>query len=357
MISLLDKYLCSTFVKKLCGIIISFLVVFIVVDVIDNIDKFIDSDIPLYEIMRYYILTIPWFISMGTPMAILLSSVLTFSVMQKDHEITAIKASGISIYRLSIPILLIGLVVSIGIFFFDNELVSNSLHSRQIIEDKYFPQSTKNTIKRNIIRQVDKNTTLSIKRFDHRTDIAYNASIQKMDGPNLVHRTDIPSMRYVDGQWKAEKYTQRNFNKENQYSYNTGSDTLLRIDIEPTTIIQKTIKPQEMNFWDLRKFVKRIKNNGINDPRWEVNLHFKTAFAFSSFLMVLFGISLSIRKPRSNAMIGIGYSILVIFLYYVIIKLGQVLGYNGTVSPFLSVWMANILFFLAGIGLLLKTRT
>ena len=76
MISLLDKYLSIAFIKKLCGITIAFLAVFIVVDIIDNIDEFIDSNMPLYEIMRYYILTVPWFISMGTPMAILLSSVL-----------------------------------------------------------------------------------------------------------------------------------------------------------------------------------------------------------------------------------------------------------------------------------------
>ena len=357
MISLLDKYLSFAFIKKLGGIIIAFLAVFIVVDVIDNIDKFIDSDMPLYEIMRYYILTVPWFVSMGTPMAILLSSVLTFSMMQKDHEITAIKASGISIFRLSIPMLIIGLIVSISIFFFDNKLVSSSLQSRQAIEDKFFPQNTKNTIKRNIIRQIGPHETLSIKRFDHREDIAYNASIQKTDGKSLISRMDIPSMIYTNGLWKIDTYTQRIFYKKNKYSYSAKSDTSIKIDIDPTTIIQKTIKPQEMNFWDLQKFVKRIKNNGINDPRWEVNLHFKTAFAFSSFLMVLFGISLSIRKPRSNAMIGIGYSILVIFLYYVIIKLGQVLGYSGAMSPFLSVWMANILFFFVGAGLLLKTRT
>ena len=143
MISLLDKYLSSTFVKKLCGIIISFLVVFIVVDVIDNIDKFIDSDIPLYEIMKYYFLTIPWFISMGKPMAILLSSVLTFSVMQKDHEITAIKASGISIRRIGLPIILSGIIFCFISFFFENIVVVKSIQKRFTIEKKLKPHDSK----------------------------------------------------------------------------------------------------------------------------------------------------------------------------------------------------------------------
>ena len=85
--------------------------------------------------------------------------------------------------------------------------------------------------------------------------------------------------------------------------------------------------------------------------------HFKTAFACSSLIMVLFGIALSIQKPRSNFANSIGLSITVIFLYYILIKLGQTLGYNNIINPFLSVWMVNILFLILGVNLFIKART
>ena len=357
MISVLDKYLLTSFIRKFIGISFSFLVVFIVVDIIDHLDKFIDSRMPLYEVSRYYILTLPWFICMGTPMAMLLSSVLTFSSLQKYHELTAIKASGLSVYRISVPMLIVGLIVSISIFLFDNKFVSNSLQERQEIEDEYFPSNNQKSIKRNVLIQMDKDIILSMNRFDHRTNTAHDVSLQYFDSSELVQRVDIPTLIWSDGIWNASDYYIRHFASGSVYVYTHGTDSIFNFDIEPMTIIQKTVKPQEMNYWDLKKFVDKIEDNGIRDPRWAVNLNFKTAFAFSSFLMVLFGSSISIRRPRSNVAIGIGSSVLVIFLYYLVIKLGQTLGYSGVVSPFLSVWSANLVFLIVGVLLLYRTRT
>jgi lipopolysaccharide export LptBFGC system permease protein LptF len=86
-------------------------------------------------------------------------------------------------------------------------------------------------------------------------------------------------------------------------------------------------------------------------------MHFKPAFACTSILMVLFGLSLSIRKPRSSLSMGIGISIFVIFLYYAGIKTGQSLGYQGVLSPISSVWLPNLIFFLTGLYLFKKART
>ena len=112
-----------------------------------------------------------------------------------------------------------------------------------------------------------------------------------------------------------------------------------------------------MNYWELKQFVNKLEQYGVKDPRWAVNMYFKPAFACTSFLMVLFGLSLSIRRPRSSLSLGIGVSIFVIFLYYAGIKTGQSLGYKGTLSPFASVWTPNLIFFLVGLYFFKKTRT
>ena len=115
--------------------------------------------------------------------------------------------------------------------------------------------------------------------------------------------------------------------------------------------------PKEMNYWALKSFIDRLRGNGREYKKWLVDLHFKIAFAFSNMLMIIFGISLSIQKPRSNLLGGVGASIFVIFLYYLMIKSGQTMGYKGIINPMLSVWSANILFLVSGIYLLYRTRT
>ena len=113
-----------------------------------------------------------------------------------------------------------------------------------------------------------------------------------------------------------------------------------------------------MNYWELDEFITKL--NAINDKgihKWEVNKHYKTAFSCIPFIMVLFGIALSIQKPRSGYALGMGLSLIIIFLYMVLIKFGQSLGYNQIVNPFLSVWFVNFLFLSIGLVLISKVRT
>ena len=112
-----------------------------------------------------------------------------------------------------------------------------------------------------------------------------------------------------------------------------------------------------MNYWALKTYIERLKKNNRNHKKWLVDLNFKTAFLFSNILMILFGIALTIKNPRSNFLSGIGASIFVIFIYYVMIKTGQTIGYNQMVNPFLSVWIPNFLFLASGLFLLYKTKT
>ena len=90
-----------------------------------------------------------------------------------------------------------------------------------------------------------------------------------------------------------------------------------------------------------KQFVQKLDKYGIRDPKWAVNMHFKTAFSCTSFLMILFGLSLSIRRPHSNLAVGIGIGVFVIFIYYAAITTGRSFGYKGIVEPFFSVWILS----------------
>ena len=363
MFKLMDRYILRQYLSKFTFAIVTFVIIFIIVDIVDHLDKFIDSDIPRFEIIQYYYYTLPWFVSIGIPMALLLSTVFSMGLMQRNHEITAIKASGISVRRIGISLLMVGVIFSIFSFYLENELVAPYLYKRSQLEGKYFNTSHSNwkTKKQNINRQINQNTILNIQRYSFKNDAAYHVSIQNFKNGDIRYRLDAPLMIWdqVSEKWNLPQHRIRQWDDNSgKYEFNySNSDTLLQLDFTPVDLTTESVKPSEMNYQELAVFVEKLKYNGIHDPRWEVNLHFKTAFACSSFLMILFGISLSIRRPRSSMTVGLGMSIVVIFLYYAILKFGQSLGYKSDISPFLSVWMGNIIFMAIGLVMLFRART
>jgi len=362
MIKLMDRYIIKQYVVKLIGSMIAFLTIFIIVDVIDHLDKFIDTDINRDEIIRYYIHTIPWYISIGLPMALLLSTVFSLGLLQKRNELTAIKASGISLKRVAVSLIIIGLLSTVFSFYFENLVVAPSLHKRSEIEVEYFQntRSSREIKNHNIYRQLEKNKILYIKRFDFKNNTAHNISLQTYDSHDIVSRLDAPTMIWDDSirKWRVPVSRIRmNLNQaEREFRYD-DSDSLLTLDFTPVDRTAQAVKPEEMNYWELSAFVTRLDVNGIKDPRWLVNLYFKPAFAFSSFIMILFGLSLSVQKPRSSMAVGLGISIFVIFLYYGAIKFGQSMGYKGMIEPLISVWAGNFIFMLIGGYLFLKTKS
>ena len=362
MLKLMDIYILKQFLSKFIATMISFISIFIIVDVIDHLDKFIDTEITRDEIFQYYMYTLPWYVSIGLPMSLLLATVFCRGLLQRRNELTAIKASGISLRRVSMSLLIFGFITSIFSFYFENILVAPSLHKRAEIEVEYFQKSrNKRKVKnQDIYLQVGKNQVLYIKRFDFKNNTAHNISLQKYDGNNISLRIDAPMMTWDDnsGKWRIPTYrTRSNLSPEFiKYGY-SPSDTLIQMDFTPVDLTKQSVKPEEMNYWELKSFVERLRQNGILEPRWTVNLHFKPAFAFSSIIMVIFGLSLSVRKPRSSMAVGLGVSIFIIFLYYGAIKFGQSMGYKGEMDPLLSVWIGNIIFFTTGIFLFLKTRS
>ena len=355
LLLLLDKYIITSFIKKFLNILSVFVIIFLIVDIIEDIDKILDYSITFKQISMLYIYTIPQYINIAFPMAILISTVMTFTIFQKNNELTAFKAAGISVYRLTVPFIIIGIAFSIGMFFFENLVVTQSTTLKTELEKKYFKNGKKRQINNNIHVQLDESRIISIENFNHRTNIARNISIQKFNNNTMIYRLDAENMKWEDQSWVANNIIFRAFDSKNTFL--TLSDSTLKININPIDLTEINTKPQEMDYWALKGFVDRLKNNGREFRKWLVDLHFKTAFSFSSILMILFGISLSIQKPRTNLLTGVGSSIFVIFIYYVMIKSGQTMGYKGVISPFLSVWSANILFLCSGIYLLYKTRT
>ena len=306
MLKLMDLYILKQFFAKLISTTIAFIVIFIVVDIIDHLDKFIDASMPAVAILKYYIHTIPWFVSIGFPMAMLLSTVFTMSILQKNSELTAIKASGVGFRRIATPLLIVGFICSFLSFGFDNYVVTTHYQKRLLLEEEHGIRKshTKYAKKRNIYRQLDANTILSIKRFQFNNKMAYGMSIQKFDEQDLFYRLDSPKMQWNDDKhsWVIPNYTIRTWDNGELTFTSHNQDSVMYSEITPIDLTRETGKPEEMDYKNLSEFVSKLKRNGINEPRWAVNLHFKTALAGTSFLMVLMVLHSSLMRLSEGAL-------------------------------------------------------
>ncbi|MFC1482158.1 LptF/LptG family permease [Candidatus Neomarinimicrobiota bacterium] len=361
---LLDRYILTRFLAILFNALLSFVVLFLVVDIVEHLDSFIDAKMPRRAVVAYYYYSLPWFVSIGLPMATLLATFFAMGMLNKRNEITAMKASGLSIKRIGTSLLIVGLLITILSFYFDDFVVSAGMRSKAELQSQYLAREYRRkhkVVKQNIFLQHTKDEYLAIDRFDYRKDLATGVYIQTYDGGQMVKRLDFRTMSWNDKleSWQGIDYTLREFDSVSDTTLlvSSGGDTIINLTITPIDLTKMSVTPEEMRYGELKDFVNGLIRSGVEPTRWEVNLHFKVAFACTSFIMVLFGLPLSIGKPRSSLAFGAGMSIFVIFGYYVVIKLGQSFGFKGLLPPWPAVWLPNFIFLSLGFYLLSKTRS
>jgi LPS export ABC transporter permease LptG len=364
MLKLVDKYILNRFLSILIGALFAFIIVFVVVDIVENLDKFIDAKMPRRAIINYYLYTLPWFVSIALPMSTLMATFFSMGLLHKRNEITAMKSSGLSIRRIGISLLLVGFLISVVSFFLDDLIVSEGMRRKAEVQSQYLAREfrRKHKVKKqNIFLQQSSNEHIAIDGFDYRDQRASGIYIQRFQDGRLAERLDFRHLKWDEEvqQWRGTDYHLRTFNYgvDTLISLVQGQDTLLTLALRPVDLMKMSVRPEEMRFKELQDFVTQLIRNGIDPTRWEVNMHFKVAFSMTSFIMVLFGLPLSVGRPRSSLAFGAGMSIFVIFGYYVAIKLGQSFGFKGVLDPLPSVWLPNFIFLSLGFILLRRLRS
>ena len=360
----LDQYLIRQFWVILGISVLGFVSIFAIVDLIENLDRFMDNKVPAGIVFKYYLYTLPWFVSIGLPMSMLISTVFSLGSMVKRNEWTAMKASGISLYRVSLPLILSGVMVSGGSFILDNKLVAIGNEKRFEIDRDFVKRKSrhklKNTLK-NIFFQKNISTHISLGKYYIKKSQGHDLTMVDLGNGIIQKRIDAKKITWNQdsSKWELRSYSIREFD-ENGIESDVAlgdTDTLLTLGFVPKEIQQQARKPDELDYYKLTERIIELKNNGVDTLRWEVTRYLKISFAFTNLIVVLFGIPLVVLKEKNSLSFGAGASVFVIFGYYAFIKFGQSLGFNGIVDPLLSAWLGNILFLTGGIVLMWKAKT
>jgi lipopolysaccharide export system permease protein len=294
------------------------------------------------------------------PPAILLATLFTYSSLSKFSEITAMKANGISLYRISIPPLIFAALISIFSFFF-NELITPAAvqKTEHIIIVEVQKQKTFGFFKQNEIWYRGENAIYNFKMFDVNKDILYGITINYLNPDfTLKARIDAEKAEWKDNKWVFNKVLSTHFDNTNVPVLERSEEAIIAIPEKPDNfkIIQKDA--EKMGYFELKKYVNKIQTEGYDVQRYLVDLQGKIAVSFVTIIIVIIGVSFSLRSERTGGVMqSIGIGIFVGFSYFVVHAFSMTLGRSGALPPFLAAWAANIIFSAAASLLFYRVRT
>jgi len=348
-----DRHALRQFIVTAIFSLGAFVAIFLVVDLMENLDDFLDRAAPAGIIFLYYLYFMPEIIKLMLPVSVLLSALFTTGRMSTYNELTALKSGGVSLQRFMAPFVIFAIVVSGFAIYFNGWVVPYTNQKKFQIARVYFHKYLENAPRSNIFIQDSRSRILSIGIFDESRSTALRVSIQEFDPDDIsvmTARYDAFEMRWNPERknWTLMKGTGRSFTSGGEVETNFAEKTLDGMSFSPDDIRKKQQKPDEMNYTELGEFIDGQKRAGQDVSRWLVDYYGKIAFPFANLIVVIFGIPFSAIKRRSGLGVEFGIALAICFLYMIFLKVSQAFGYNGDMDPLLTAWIANLIFLAGG---------
>jgi lipopolysaccharide export system permease protein len=346
----LDQYLLKKFLTNLVVAVSGWIILFIIINMIETVSKFIDNGATLEQFFFYYLYYIPYIISLTLPIAMLLAALFAVTNLAQANELVAQYSSGISLYRILGPLFLTALIISILAGVFNEYVVPQSNQNRLDLMRYDIENRPKNSgkFRNNIYVQDTENRKISIRYFNGKKNIATDVSLQTFDGSTMIERIDAKKMIWQDSLWALKDASVRTFKDDQEKVRQIADTTILDSHIKPTNLIRIKKSPEEMSFAELNTFIDELRDIGANPRKWIVERHLKISLPFANFIVVLIGAPFASRKRRGGTGLSFGLSLLISFSFFILIRFGQVLGHQGTLEPLLAAWLGNLVFLSLG---------
>ncbi len=373
---ILDLYLSRKFLLTLAFALIAFTSIFVVVDLIEKLSDYIDRQVPGMVIVSYFFYYVPYIIVLMFPIGMLLAALFSVGQLSKYNELTAMQASGLSLYRILAPLLILGFLFSLGMMYFTERIVPIANQRKAEIKNQYIDRLPHHLPSRASNLYLQENLDAGaqqdwfrpaagahlhsrrvfIGHYNAAQKTAERASIQEYEGVFIVRRLDASALLWQNDHWQAIKGYRRSF--QNAREVAVPFDTLALTDLffTPEVLVKVQKDPEEMSYRELKNYIREVASNGSDPQRWLVDLHLKISFPFASFIMVLFGAPLAVGRARSSGAVGVGMTLVLAFLFFGTIKTGQTLSQSGILPPLLGAWMGNIIFLIGGVIVLVRAR-
>ena len=363
----LDRYVLREFTKVLVLVLVSAAVLFLIVDYTEIASDISANSIPTHVVFAYYRYFVLQVVAMPVlPLSLLLSTLVTFGVFSKNNEVTAIKSNGVSLYRITLPIVAVAILVSvISYLLFDFVLPYSNDRANQL-RDQIKGKHTARTFsveQRQWIFGEGKAGGRHLFNFlslDRDKQELSQVHVFEFD-PNhfrLTRRIYAETARYDGTGWWFSKGWIRSFSDDGSSSYTPILNPIkLQYREAPEYFATEVKQPNQMSYGELSRYIANLKRSGYSSDELVVKLYQKTSEPFVSLIMVLIALPFAFRIGKRGTLYGVGIAIFLSFVYYAFYVGFTKFGEVGNLPAILSAWSANILFAIAAIYLFLRVET
>ena len=364
--SLLDRYVVVNYVRAFGVAFAALIGLFYIAAFLEQTDKVFKGQATWTMLLTFLMYQTPEYVYYVIPLSVLLATLVTIGLLTKNSELVVMKACGISLYRVALPLLLCSLVAGAALFAIEQTILGPWTRRAYAIRHvmRGFPPQTFDVLERRWL--VGRNGDIyHYAYFDPRTQQLSQVSIYEFEG--AMHRLKrrvfaerAIFMRSRAGRpqaWHAEQGWVREFapNGDTQRFAPFAESTLA---IEPASYFAtQEPEPKYMSYSQLKGYVDRLRSSGIDVTDQQVALARKISFPFVTLIMTLLAVPFAVTTGRHGAMYGIGVGILMAITYWVAISIFGALGSGGLVAPALAAWAPNLLFGAGAAYLVLTVRT
>jgi len=366
-VGMLPGYLIWIFVSYAVGLLAALIVIFVTIDYVSNLRKF--DSATFEQIVLYYWYFLPFIVQTVLPIVLFLSSMFSVGKLAKSSELTAMKAAGVNVRQLTMPLMILGLLLSIGVFYGGEMALPRANEKRALInasfgkptpanEEKAAAQNQGATVvrefRRNFFYFAAPNVMYYWNEFCTNPQSFLGVRRYTFTPNGLRERLDAAEAEYDSAGWRFAKGTTRSFASDNiaAKSFVSMPDDILTA--VPSDIVKRVKTKEAMSYWELSSYIEAAKHRGEKAQKYLAELQFKIALPFMNFIVILFGVSLASRTGRRGGTALFGIGLLLSFLYWILSRFALVFAQNGYLPTLVGAWIGNVIFFIVGLVLYRK---
>jgi LPS export ABC transporter permease LptG len=360
---ILDVYIIQGWVFYFFILLVTFTGIYIIFDFFQLLGDMVRNHASAGVVLEYYRFLLPQVIYLMLPLSILVATLVNFGLLTKSNQITAIKAAGVSLYRLSLPVLLVAIVLSIGMFFLSDDFLPQTNQQQDALRNQIKgkpPQTFYRPERQWIFGQSDR--IYNYRFFDPDKNVFADLACFEFDPQTFRLTRRIYAARAfweppIRG-WVLENGWVRDLKGDRVDNYLPFSvDTFTEMTEEPA-YFKKEVRPSEqMSALELRRYISELSQSGFDVVRLSIQLYRKFSYPLIAFVVALIGIPFSFTTGSKGALSGVALSIGIAILYWSISSLFEAMGNLSQLPPLVAAWSPDVLFGLAGSYLLLRVKT
>lgn len=356
-LSILDRYLFKQFTGPFVLAVGAFALIGIVDILMFLAEQVISKGIPIFITIKLLVYKLPAIMVLFFPMAVLFATMLLLVRMAKDNELTILRVSGISTYRILTP-LFIMLTTTVALsFMFNEKIVPWTNRASDGIIRKELSKSPPFEILENVVFKVGKNRHFYIKEIDSEKKEMFNIVIFE-DTHRFPRITTAETAIWNDKTWTLYTGQIYDMQSDGNLTFHDRFESLkIHVDQDIRNFYKRHKSSKEMDSKELRDRIHTLKKGGISTRALQVEYYLKFSIPFACFIFGLIGMAFSLSFVRSGkdwwgVIIAIIIAVLVVGLYFFLVAIFRALGKDGQIVPFLAAWFPNILYAILGLGLI-----